>query len=251
MIISKKNIRWIESDDDIEVDKESNKSSEVFVMDDIPHLDNYQNSVKINFPCNILISGGTNSGKTNVLLHIVQRNATQFNKIIALCPTASVNKDNQYGFLPKGSLFTNVNVQLIEKIFEYQKKHKNEKLLLILDDIIGVLDLQKAPIIQLLFTQSRHWNISLVVLTQNLKACSPCVRSNSRYLFITSLKEHSMKSAFELSNNSFPSFNMFKVFMNKMLKNYQCVRISLASYNEDRDYSVFKPPIASKFKILF
>jgi len=69
------------------------------------------------------------------------------------------------------------------------------------------------------------------------------IRDNCKVLFVTRLKEHSLKTCFELW-----ILQEFKQFMGFSCKDYNVVRFDLTGSREVR---VFNPGVCNKFKIFF
>ena len=58
-------------------------------------------------------------------------------------------------------------------------------------------------------------------------------------LFVTRVKEHDLRSVFELSSG-FDNYQSFHNFMSRVSVNYQVVKFDLAPGYNRKDYSVFK-----------
>ena len=88
-----------------------------------------------------------------------------------------------------------------------------------------------------------------MILIQNLKHLSPVIHNNADYLYITTLKEYSIKAAFELSRG-FETEKQFKTFMNSVNKEeYRAVRFNLKG-GKDK-YYVFQGQLCPPFQLSF
>ena len=198
----------------------------------------------IKFPCNIIIAGQTDTGKTNLVKLLVRRYATSFNRIILLSPTANLQGVN---FLQEKFIIKDVTPGKVEKIIAEQEKNKNWKTLLIFDDCIGSMSFKNSSVFDKLASSGRHYNTTIIHIVQDLNKLSPCIRDNSKYLFITLCKEHQLKTCFQLSTG-FESFNQFKDYMKSHCKNYQIVRFNLSGDSET-PHLTFKSEVSPKFRI--
>lgn len=198
----------------------------------------------IKFPCNIIIAGQTDTGKTNLVKLLVRKYATTFNRIILLSPTANLQGVN---FLQEKFIIKDVTPGKVEKIISEQEKNRKWKTLLIFDDCIGSMSFKNSSVFDKLASSGRHYNTTIIHIVQDLNKLSPCIRDNSKYLFITLCKEHQLKTCFQLSTG-FESFNQFKDYMKSHCKNYQIVRFNLSGDSET-PHLTFKSEVSPKFRI--
>jgi len=118
---------------------------------------------------------------------------------------------------------------------------------LIFDDVLGNMHFQNSNLFDYIASSCCHFRLHAFLLVQDLKKLSPTIRDNCKVLFVTLLKEHSLKTCFELSFN-FGSFQEFKQFMGFSCKDYNVVRFDLTGSGEVR---LFNPGVCNKFKICF
>lgn len=228
-----------EHDIDVDVDADADDSDKIILANPDKCIGITKNSFNI-------VAGSTNSGKTNLILNILRKNYKQWNKIYFVCPT--LNLQSQYkGIVHPSRILT--SEKDIDKLLNDQQKNPKCHIAIVLDDCIGTVSFQSSKIFDKLASSCRHYRITCFILIQDLKKLSPTIRDNSATLFITKLKEHSLRCAFELSSN-FPNYQSFKEFIEKACKDYQVVKMNLAA-GYDNDINVFKPPLIShkiKFK---
>ena len=259
-MFEKKNIQWLDEQEEKEVEEvkeepinpiEEPMLEETIIQEPIIQdieLTAPTQAIQMKFPALIIIGGMTESGKTNLLRYILKENHQSFNRIWALCPTADLLVE--YQFIPRKFTITNPTEEDVDNILQDQIKFKHLKTCVVLDDCIGSLNFQNSKIFDKLASSSRHFKLTTFILIQDLKKLSPCIRDNAKYLFITKLKEHSLKICYELSS-SFKTEKKFKRFMNQVCKNYQVVKFNLTANYNDTPYCMFKPPLVSKFKFSF
>jgi hypothetical protein len=123
------------------------------------------------------IVGSSGSGKTNFLLNLLSRDCfykNYFNSILVVSPTA-LHLDETYKSLklpdhnyyePKTEVLETLMEIMEERIEDAGGKHKAPKVLLILDDIVSYKKFCNSAILLKFAVMSRHWNISMVILSQ-------------------------------------------------------------------------------------
>ena len=138
-----------------------------------------------------LVIGSSGSGKSNLIRCMLTNNElfpsifdTQ-KHIFVMWPTCDMSKD--YEFLPKQNVFEFYDEGLLKEIIETQKalikkfgKKRTPFILVILDDCIEYVG--SFSYINQVITKIRHYNISLIILSQKLKAVGRTIRLNSDYL---------------------------------------------------------------------
>ena len=128
--------------------------------------------------------GKTNSGKSHLLMYLLQKEKHKFHKIYVISPTESVLKFYS-DIVPSNQIFHEFKeewiIDLMKRLTEY-KKHNDKKfnVLLIFDDLGA--DAHNSKAINKIFTMGRHLNISIIMTMQFLNQSNPCCRSNFSYL---------------------------------------------------------------------
>lgn len=140
----------------------------------------------------IVIAGQTRSGKTNLVKSIIRRNALSWNRVFLLSPTLGLQ---DYNFLPPQFCLHDASKMpsFIKRLKEQQRKYTNVKTCLVLDDCVGSLKFND-KLFDELATTLRHYRMTMFVLVQDLKKITPTIRDNAVLLFVTKLKEHSLRS---------------------------------------------------------
>ena len=159
------------------------------------------NIIKIGHIFQILIIGGSGSGKTNVLLNLIE-NQPDIDKIYlyAKDPYESkyqylVNKREGVGInhfnVPKAFIdYSNDMNDVYENINDYNPD-KEKKILIVFDDIIDDMIHNKKlnSIVTELFVRGRKLNISLVFITQSYFKVPKNVRLNTSHFFIAKIPD--------------------------------------------------------------
>jgi len=99
--------------------------------------------------------------------------------------TTGVNKDYNT-LIKKENIITKYNSNIIKKIMKYQEnrkqnKKKMPKITIILDDVITSKTRYDATLEKIFFT-GRHFNISLILVSQSFSCISPSFLRNSDYV---------------------------------------------------------------------
>lgn len=195
-----------------------------------------------------IIAGNTGSGKTNLLKHIIYQNSELFNRIYLLCPTA--DQDMYQNMLPENWIFNDPDEGTLLKIKEEQTKNPRRSLCLIIDDCIGSkIDLSKSNCLKKFASGGRHLNITTFLLVQDLKSCSTIARANAKLLYLTGVKEYSIKTAFELCRKGFTSVNEFRNFHNQITDNFGVIRLNLTN-DFPYPYLVCTVPLCHKIRFI-
>lgn len=129
-------------------------------------------------PFRMYIVGSSGSGKSNLVLNLLTRPTfykDYFENIVVISPTA-LNIDTSYEVmqLPEENFFQ-PEEEVLERIKVLQEeridkaggdKRKVPKMLIIFDDIVSHKSFCNSPIFLQFAVMSRHWNISLMILSQ-------------------------------------------------------------------------------------
>jgi len=140
-----------------------------------------------------LVCGSSGSGKTNLVRHMLKDKRLlpsifDIEKhVFVMCPTADMSND--FEFLPEQNVFPMYDELLVKEIVDTQKanikqfgKRRTPPVLLILDDCLEYV--HNYSYINQIITKIRHYNISLIILSQKLKGIGRTIRLNSDYITI-------------------------------------------------------------------
>jgi len=144
-------------------------------------------------PCNYAIIGRKGTGKSSLILNLLERKESpwykHFNLIFLISPTAS--RDDKMNELVEDlgdqyydDLTNEVLLEIMNRIDadteERQKKKKKGKpsYCIIYDDIIHQIKSKNAKLVTLLATQNRHRNVTNVYLLQKWNSFPTLIRAN-------------------------------------------------------------------------
>ena len=161
-----------------------------------------------------MIIGGSGSGKTNVLLNLIE-NQPDIDKIYLY---AKGPFDGKYQYLIKirekvGIYYHNNPRAYVEysndmcdvyKNIDYYNPDKENKILIVFDDITAdmINDKKLNSIVTELFIRGRKWNISFVFITQSYFKVTKDVRLNTTHFFITKIPDERERKQIAINNSS-------------------------------------------------
>ena len=130
----------------------------------------------------IIVYGQRRTGKTTWLLWMMWLLKDRFDEIVVYSSTHHegtfqkfVNPKMCFSVYREGVMQACINHQKARK----QKGEKMPRVLVVMDDVLDQMkDLRRSDALLQLFTQGRHFNISIVILSQHCKALPPAFRKN-------------------------------------------------------------------------
>ena len=211
----------------------------------------------VKLPFSMVIVSKRNSGKsflTKYLLKMFMMDNKLFDYIVLFSSTAHLTKD--FECLPKKSILEDFSTTKINKILEYQKKAKDsnkpKQCLIILDDTIGQkLDITFKTNLDLIFSRGRHFNISIIFISQYIKNyISATIRNNIDYLLFSVNNYNVIKIIYDLVVYD-GSIKDFIKFVNEKTKNYTFLIYNNLNYSDNNFYTIQAPKEIEKFDIKF
>jgi len=174
----------------------------------------FNDKIKDPFPNSsffLTIIGKPGSGKTNLLVNMLtNKNIYKrvFDKVLLVMPKNSIKslKNNIFEDLPEEQTFNELTPEVFETIKhicadfdevdeDAKKKPRSKNMLLILDDVTAQLkDKENQKLLIELSTNRRHLKLSIILISQYLRAIPRAVRSQTTNLVY-------FKPANELDNN--------------------------------------------------
>jgi hypothetical protein len=151
-------------------------------------------------PFRAILSGASGSGKTNLLIHLLNTKGfykNYFDVIFIISPTAG-KLDDSYNVLAKNNTKTTIRIindldpdsidQIMTKnkdIILKKKVHMSPKILIVYDDVIGDRLFMNSKAFINSFIASRHYNASVFICTQKYNAIpkTPRVQANAIFFF--------------------------------------------------------------------
>ena len=165
-------------------------------------------------PYRILIIGGSGSGKTNVLLNLIE-NQPDIDKIYLYAKDSYeakyqylINKRERVGINyfndPKGFIeYSNDMREVHKNIDEYNPDKKN-KILIVFNDMIAdmIHNIKLNSIVTELFIRGRKLNISFVFITQSYFKVPKDGRLNTTYFFNTKIRDEREHKQIAINHSS-------------------------------------------------
>ena len=183
-------------------------------------------------PFSAVIYGIPNSGKTYFLQNLIRNIKHDFDEIIIYLgakDTANsflqlVNKEEKKPVMKILFSYDEKNVrEYIKKLENNQislmnAKKKPKNILLVADDIFSFPDFMKTSrskpsIIEEIFANYRHLNLSVIITSQKLKQITPNLRDMSKYVFVNGIGQRDLNDmAEELENTYFNKKQIIKCY---------------------------------------
>ena len=213
--------------------------------------------MEISVPFSMVVVSKRNSGKSYLTKHLLNMFMIEnklFDYIVLFSSTAHLTKD--FECLPKKAIQDDFSTTKINKILEHQKKSKDsnnpKQCLIILDDTIGTkIDISFKTNLDLLFSRGRHYNISIIFISQYIKNyISTTIRNNIDYLLFSVNNYNVIKIIYDLVVYD-GSIKDFIKFVNEKTKNYTFLIYNNLNYSDNNFYTITAPKEIEKFDIKF
>ena len=211
----------------------------------------------VKLPFSMIVVSKRNSGKSYLVKHLLKLFMVDnklFNYIVLFSSTAHLSKD--FDCLPKKSVQEDFSSAKVNKILDFQKQYKESKnpkqCLIILDDTIGAkLDPSFKTNLDLLFSRGRHFNISIIFISQYIKNyISTTIRNNIDYLLFSINNYNVIKIIYDLVVYS-GNIKEFIKFVGDKTKNYTFLIYNNLNYSENNFFTIQAPNNIEKFEIKF
>ena len=211
----------------------------------------------VKLPFSMIVVSKRNSGKSYLTKHLLKLFMVDnklFNYIVLFSSTAHLSKD--FDCLPKKAIQEDFSSAKVNKILDFQKASKDSKnpkqCLIILDDTIGAkLDPSFKSNLDLLFSRGRHFNISIIFISQYIKNyISTTIRNNIDYLLFSINNYNVIKIIYDLVVYS-GNIKEFIKFVGDKTKNYTFLIYNNLNYSENNFFTIQAPNNIEKFEIKF
>lgn len=164
----------------------------------IPQKKASKDNILCRYPCSIICSGRSNSGKTQLILNILTRPELMgeyYHKIIVFSPTANTLDDTYESLnLPSENFIKEFNVSILKTILENRKEQitkdgidkvaKTDRVMLLFDDCVTEKKFLQSKENLQLFTLLRHYLCSVAILSQSYKLIPRTIRLNANFTCI-------------------------------------------------------------------
>jgi hypothetical protein len=144
----------------------------------------------------MIVYGQRRTGKSNWTCWLMKTMAARYDRCVVFCSTL-LDGNYQKHVNPK-LCFNRFDDFTCQKLIDHQKAKMNnkktpEKLLIIMDDVLDqTREIRQSSALNSIFTQGRHFNCSIIVLTQHVKALPPSFRKNVDACVIFRTYSHDM-----------------------------------------------------------
>ena len=211
----------------------------------------------VRIPFSMIVVSKRNSGKSYLTKHLLKLFMVDnklFNYIVLFSSTANLSHD--FDCLPKKAIQEDFSSAKVNKILDFQKASKDSKnpkqCLIILDDTIGAkLDPSFKSNLDLLFSRGRHFNISIIFISQYIKNyISTTIRNNIDYLLFSINNYNVIKIIYDLVVYS-GNIKEFIKFVGDKTKNYTFLIYNNLNYSENNFFTIQAPNNIEKFEIKF
>ena len=146
----------------------------------------------------ILFCAKRNSGKTQLMKHILKLYKDQFKAVFLVSPTEQITHTFRDLIKPE-NMFDEYSEEWTKKLMDKLAKINEDKngiekshVLLILDDIAADTNLHSSKTFKQLFVKGRHYGITIFVTSQYINLISPIARTNSDWIFAGQMNRNAL-----------------------------------------------------------
>ena len=183
----------------------------------------------------IILCGKTNSGKSVLLKHMLQKEKHKFHKIFVISPTEQVLKFYS-DIVPPNQIIHEYSDEWITDLLKKLTAHKKNddkkfNVLLILDDVGA--DAHNSKALNKVFTMGRHLGISIIITSQFINQLPLTSRTNASFVCCSQMNKASIdilvdeylmgpiekKDFIKMYHDSTRDFNFFVICCNSVKDN--------------------------------
>lgn len=203
-----------------------------------------------NHPAKVMFCGASKSGKSTLIINLLIKDvyyANYFHNIFVFSPNSYVDEnfealrkhdtDERVQFIDDLDSAPEMVQQIInaqKQIIQHEGIENSPRLLIILDDFIDNKKLVNHKILQQLFTQGRHDNISTWVSVQAYNACPlKCRKQLNNIIAFSSPDEREIDSLLEHKHRDISKEDFIKLFDMATKEPYSFMHINLDLRGED------------------
>lgn len=140
----------------------------------------------------VIIYAKRRSGKSHAVQRIIYENKDKYDSVYLFSNTIELQPKDVFAFVPEENKYNDLRPDVIQNIMNEQQRmimegKKPEHVCLVMDDIIssGTFRKRSNNIVSTLFTNGRHYHITLFILTQSFsgnEGVPPVYRKNADYI---------------------------------------------------------------------
>lgn len=194
-------------------------------------------------PWQTLFVGAKHSGKSECIKYVCRAYAKHFAQVVVFCPTAL---NGFYDFVPPKFVHDDYDSEVMTGILNrqaaYKKAGKNVHVLVVMDDIIGseTINFEKRHQNELskVFAANRHYNLSIIVVTQSLKRVPRILRDNVDYACIFRCMMQAYEGLYETFGHT--EKKAFFKFLEDNTRDYQIILYKANVTDPRAHFAVFK-----------
>jgi hypothetical protein len=173
-----------------------------------------------------ILASKPEGGKSTLIKFELYKGAQQKTYDYAIIFTKNTD-DGFEKIIDESYIYYNYKDSALAKILKFQKDKIEEgnslKLLLIFDDVIGSIDFN-FPLMTILITRYRHFNIGVVFSTQYLFKIPPTIREcASKAIMFYQKTKKSLNACYETYGQSFGTYKKFAEYLISNTKDYQFI----------------------------
>lgn len=174
-----------------------------------------------------ILSAAPRSGKTFLIKDIIYKLASEGRIDHGLVFTGTAFNRN-FDYLPT-EIVSGYDEEKLKRFLKYQKdmieKGNPKDAFLILDDILGYINLY-SPLWTMIFSQYRHFRITIFLATQYIYRVSTVSRECATYAFIFQTGTNkSLTALYETYGLLFDKKEQFKDLINEVCVDYRCLMV--------------------------
>lgn len=200
---------------------------------------------KVDKPTFSMFFAGQGSGKTHMIKHIIveKMKKKKFSYGIVFC-SPSTKADGDYDYLPSEYVYTYDFEKRLARMKKLQERNRGKPAFLILDDVIGQINLN-LPVWQELCGQFRHHNITILCAIQYITKVPPLFRSTTDYAFIFKQSDLDVvKMLYSLyGNEGFENAAAFRKYITDNTKDYMMIKVDRKASADSKDkFTTYRAP---------
>ena len=192
-------------------------------------------------PFRMMVSGDSNSGKTTLVIHMYKVMWEKYyDEIYVFSPNIEI--DDMWKGLNITKKLSKFDRAFITKTMKAQRSdiktkgvHRSKKILFIFDDFAAEKGIMKSSTLARIYMIFRHYNCSVVQLTQKYKAPSHTIRTNSSSVIVFNTSNGmELESILEEQKNLLLTTNEFRELFDSVTSSSPYAFLTIAHFEKDK-----------------